>query len=146
MADAGVQANFVDTQQITLTNITDSLTYIQITDFETNIDSNVIKHHLTDDTVDNVFDLYDNYIQGNMWATTPQWAALVTLTVDVDGVRPSKSWQVSEHVLEFRRRNLLQRGQSRQQPPRHYRRRGRFVLPRRQIRQSGGHQGAQVLR
>ncbi len=96
MADAGVQANFVDTQQITLTNIDDSLTYIQITDFETSIDSNVTKHHLTDDTVDNVFDLYDNYIQGNMWATTPQWAALVTLTVDVNGVRPSKLWQVSE--------------------------------------------------
>ena len=57
MVDTGVQANFVDTQQITLTNTTDSLTYIQITDFETNIDSNVTKHHLTDDTVDNVFDL-----------------------------------------------------------------------------------------
>ena len=96
MVDVGVQANFVDTQQITLTNLTDSLTYIQITDFETNIDSNVTKHHLTDDTVDNVFDLYDNYIQGNMWATNPQWAALVTLTVDVAGVRPSKIWQVSE--------------------------------------------------
>jgi len=96
MVDVGVQDNFVDTQKITLTNLTDALTYIQITDFETNIDSNVTKHHLTDDTVDNVFDLYDNYIQGNMWATTPQWAALVTLTVDVDGVRPSRIWQVSE--------------------------------------------------
>ena len=96
MVDAGLQANFVDTQQITLTNITDSLTYIQITDFETNIDSNVIKHHLTDDIVDNVFGLYGNYIQGNMWATTPQWAALVTLTKDVSGIRPVKVWQVLE--------------------------------------------------
>ena len=96
MVDTGVQGNFVDTQKITLINTTDSLTYIQITDFETSIDSNVTKHHLTDDQVDNVFDLYDNYIQGNMWATNPQWAALVTLTVDVAGVRPSKLWQVSE--------------------------------------------------
>ena len=90
MVNVGSQANFVDTQQATLTNVTDSLTYIQITDQEINIDSTVTKHHLTDDTVDNVFDLYANYIQGNMWATTSEWAALVNLTVNVNGVRPTK--------------------------------------------------------
>jgi len=96
MVDVGTQANFVDTQDSKLTNLTDSLTYIQVTDTVTDIDSDVTKHHLTDNTVDNIFDLYANSIQGNMWVTNPQWAALVTLTVDVNGVRPTKIWRLEE--------------------------------------------------
>lgn len=94
MGNVGSQDNFVDTQNSKLTNITDSLTYTQLTDLVADIDSNVTKHHLTDDTVDNVFDLYSNFIQGNMWVTNPEWAALVVLTVDVAGVRPSRIWQL----------------------------------------------------
>jgi len=94
MAEAGIQDNFVDAQDSVLTNLTDSLTYIQITDLILDIDSNVTKHQLTDDTIDNVFSLYMNSMQGNMWATNPEWAALVTLTVDVAGVRPVKSWEL----------------------------------------------------
>lgn len=92
MVDVGVQANFVDTQKSKLTNLTDSLTYNQITDTVLDIDSNVVKHQLTDDTVDNVFSLYMNGVQGNMWITNPEWSALLALTVDVNGVRPSKVW------------------------------------------------------
>ena len=95
MTDVGSQANFVDTQKATLTNVTDSLTYTQITDFAPDIDSNVTKHELTDDTIDNVFSLYMNSLQGNMWVTNPEWAALLALTVDVNGVRPSKAWKFS---------------------------------------------------
>jgi len=95
MVDAGSQDNFVDTQGSILTNLTDSLTYIQLTDLVLDIDSNVTKHQLTDDTIDNVFSLYMNSVQGNMWVTNPEWAALLALTVDVDGVRPSKSWTLS---------------------------------------------------
>jgi len=96
MVNVGSQANFVDTQDAKLTNVTDVLTYIQITDLVVDIDSNVAKHQLTDDTIDNVFSLRMNSIQGNMWATNPQWAALVVLTVDVNGVRPTKIWQLEE--------------------------------------------------
>jgi len=94
MVDAGSQANFVDTQSFKLTNVTDSLTYIQITDVTLDLDSNVTKHELTDDTIDNVFSLYMSGVQGNMWVTNPEWAALVVLTVDVAGVRPVKSWNL----------------------------------------------------
>lgn len=94
MVDAGVQDNFVDTQQSVLTNLTDSLTYIQLTDLVTDIDSNVTKHQLTDDTIDNVFSRRMNSLQGNMWVTNPEWAALVLLTLDVAGVRPIKSWEL----------------------------------------------------
>ena len=95
MVDAGVQANFIDTQDSILTNVTDSLTYKQITDITLDIDSNVTKHQLTDDTIDNVFSLYMNSLQGNMWVTNPEWPALLALTVDIDGVRPSKAWTLT---------------------------------------------------
>jgi len=92
MVGVGTQATFVDTQDSNLTNTTDSKTYTQLTDLMLDIDSNVTKHHLTDDTVDNVFDLYANFIQGNMWVTSGEWADLIALTVDVGGVRPIKIW------------------------------------------------------
>jgi len=94
MVATGVQANFVDTQNAKLTNLSDSLTYTQLTDLVIDIDSNVSKHELTDDTIDNVFTLRMISLQGNMWVTNPQWAALLTLTADVDGVRPSKVWTI----------------------------------------------------
>jgi len=94
MVDVGSSNNFVDAQDSVLTNITDSLTYIQLTDLTFDIDSDVTKHHLTDNTVDNVFDLFANFMQGNMWVTNPEWAALVVLTVDVNGVRPVKTWEL----------------------------------------------------
>jgi len=95
MVDVGVQANFIDTQDSILTNVSDSLTYSQLTDLILDIDSNVTKHQLTDDTIDNVFSLYMNSLQGNMWVTNPEWAALLALTVDVNGVRPSKVWTLT---------------------------------------------------
>jgi len=95
MANVGLQENFVDTQDSVLTNISDSLTYTQLTDLVPDIDSNVTKHQLTDDTIDNVFSLRMNSIQGNMWVTNPEWAALVVLTVDVAGVRPLKAWTLT---------------------------------------------------
>ena len=92
MADVGSPDNFVDTQDSKLTNNTDSLTYTQLTDLVPDIDSNVIKHQLTDDTINNVFSLRMNSLQGNMWVTNPEWAALLTLTIDINGVRPVKIW------------------------------------------------------
>lgn len=94
MVNVGNQSNFVDTQQYKLTNVTDSLTYIQLTDVTLDLDSNVTKHQLTDDTINNVFSLYMSGVQGNMWLTNPQWDALVVLTVDVGGIRPIKSWSL----------------------------------------------------
>ena len=95
MVDVGIPENFVDTQDVSLTNLTDSNTYVQLTDVTFDIDSTVEKNQLTNDTVDNVFSLYMNFIQGNMVITTSEWADLVTLTADVNGIRPVKIWQVS---------------------------------------------------
>ena len=95
MVNVGVQSNFVDTQDSILTNVSDSKTYTQLTDLVLDVDSTVSKHQLTDDTIDNVFSLLLNSIEGNMWVTNPQWAALLLLTKDVLGVRPVKSWTIT---------------------------------------------------
>lgn len=95
MSDVGVPANFVDTQDVSLTNVTNSLTYLQLTNVLFDIDSNIEKNQLTDDTIENVYSLRMNSIQGEMIVTTPQWAALVVLTVDSAGVRPGRLWEVS---------------------------------------------------
>jgi len=94
MVNVGVIDNFVDTQNSILTNMSDSLTYLQLFNLTVDIDSNVTKHQLTDDTIDNVFSLSLNSIQGTMKVTTPEWPALVTLTREVNGVRPIKEWRL----------------------------------------------------
>lgn len=94
MADTGLEENFVDTQGVSLTNETDDLTYIQLTNVNFQIDNHVEKHQLTDGSVDNIFSLYMNYIEANITVTTLQIAALVALTVDLNGVRPSKVWKL----------------------------------------------------
>lgn len=97
----GSQSTFVDTQKSNLARIfpdtpgegdTTNEFYIQITDLVMDLDSKVTKHQLTDDTIDNVFSLYMSSVQGNMWVTTGEWADLVTLTIDVNGVRPINAW------------------------------------------------------
>jgi len=96
MTDIGDQSEFIDTQDVSLRNSTDdNKIYIQLTDVVLDIDSNVTKHHLTDDTVDNVFDLRAISIQGNMVVTNDAWVDFVNLTVDIDGVRPIRDWVIT---------------------------------------------------
>ncbi len=95
MVDVGLKTDTVDTQDVALTNVSDSKTYLQLTDVIPDISSNVTKHQLTDDTIHQVFSLRMNSIQGNILLTTPEIAALVVLTVDVAGVRPIKTWSVA---------------------------------------------------
>lgn len=94
MVDVGTQENTVQTQKVIITNETDSKTYIQATIVNFTIDSNVTKHQLNDDTIDNSFSLPMNSIEGTLRITIPEWADLVTLTKDVNGIRPIKSWSV----------------------------------------------------
>lgn len=94
MTDVGLPKNFVDTQDVSLTNTSDSKTYLQLTNVTFSIDSDVEKNQLTDNTIDNVFSLRMNSIEGDMVVTTDQWTALVVLTVDVSGIRPEKKWKV----------------------------------------------------
>ena len=91
----GLPENFVDTQDVSLENLSDSLIYTQLTDVNFTVDSNIEKNQLTDDTIDNVFSLRMISIEGNMVVTNPEWAALLDLTIDFEGIRPVKIWKVN---------------------------------------------------
>ena len=95
MVAVGSRSNYVDTQDVSLENIADSLIYTQLTDVKFTVDSSVEKNQLTNDTIDNVFSLRMISIEGNMVITNPQWAALLALTIDSGGIRPVKAWKVS---------------------------------------------------
>lgn len=90
----GAEGNFVDTQKVSLTNTSDSLTYTQVTNVTMNIDRPVTKRQLTDDTIDNLFSGYDNFFEGDMVLTTPEYTALQTLTILTSGTLPTKTWEL----------------------------------------------------
>ena len=94
MADIGVEANFVDTQRVSLTNTSDSNTYTQVTNVIFNLDRSVRKRQLTDDTIDNLFSGYDNFFEGDMVLTTPQYNALQQLTILSNGTLLTKIWEL----------------------------------------------------
>lgn len=79
MTDVGSQANFVDTQDVSLTNLTDNLTYTQLTDVQLILTKMVNKHQLTDDTIDNMFSLRMVSMRANIVLTNPEIATLLTL-------------------------------------------------------------------
>lgn len=91
----GIPKNFVDTQDVSLENLSDSKIYTQLTDVSFTLDSTVEKNQLTNDRIDNVFSLRMISIEGNMVITNPEWADLVALTFDVGGIRPVNTWQVN---------------------------------------------------
>jgi len=90
---AGAEKDFVDTQGVKLT--ANSVEYTQLTNLDFQIDSNIEKHQLTNDTIDNIFSLHMDYIQANMILTTGELAGLQVLTKDVNGVRPKHDWALS---------------------------------------------------
>jgi len=91
MSSIGLEKNMVDVQDVTLTNITDSKTYTQLKNVRLDIDRKVTKHQLTNDTIDNIYSLQMNSIEGNIYLTTPDFADLATLASTLD----TKTWEVA---------------------------------------------------
>ena len=91
MSATGIISDTVDTQDVTLTNVTDGIEYSQLRNVIVDIDRNVTKHQLTNDTIDNMYSLLMNSIQGNILLTTPEIAGLVALAVSLD----DKIWKVT---------------------------------------------------
>ncbi len=92
MVDVGVtDANWVDAQGVSLTNLSDAKTYVQLRNVITDMDKNVTKHQLSDNTVENVYSLAMNSIQGNIILTTGEITEWTVLFLNSD----TKVWQVS---------------------------------------------------
>ncbi len=95
MVDAGVEANYVDTQDVNLTNLTDSLTYKQVTNVKLLISRTLTKHFLTDDKIDNLGSMRHISMEGEMILTNPQVAALIALTGTGAAAPVSKVWEIN---------------------------------------------------
>lgn len=91
MADVGLTSDFVDTQDVSLTNVTDNLTYKKLTDVILDMNKNLEKNQLTDNTVDNLYSLFMNGIEGNIRLTTLELDAWTALFISSE----TKVWQVS---------------------------------------------------
>ena len=94
MGDVGFQQNFVDTQNVRLSNLNTSTTYIQITDLIMDIDYSMSHHQLTNDEAENVYSLIKGSVYGHMVVTTTEWTDLISLVTDVNGIRQNDIWTV----------------------------------------------------
>ncbi len=94
-SNVGVEANFVDTQGLTLENVTDELIYDQVLTLDAiDILHSVKFHQLTNDTVEKTFGLTDAGFEIVMMITQPEINALFNLTIPVLAKLPIKEWAV----------------------------------------------------
>ena len=89
---SGVQANFVDTQDVRLTNISDGISYTQLENVKISKKHVRTLHQLTDDTVDKNFSLTDAIIEGDIIMTQPEFALLKTLSTPVNAQLPIRNY------------------------------------------------------
>lgn len=91
---SGVQAEFIDTQDVTLTNISDGVTYDQLENVRVSTRHVTSFHQLSDDTVDKNFSLADVTIEGDIIATSSEFALLKTLSTMVNAQLPIRNYTV----------------------------------------------------
>ena len=95
MADAGELGEYVDSGQVSLTNVTDNLVFKQMFDTRVNIWADITKHQLTSDNIDKLFDLRDFTIEADIWLTEPELVTFVAYTDQTDHLPVAKSWKVT---------------------------------------------------
>ena len=95
MSAVGTKANFVDTQDVELRNVTDALIYRQVFNLYLDIDHDMDINYLRDSQVEKLFDLSNNAVEGDMLVTQPEIAALITLATPVLDQLPRREWRVT---------------------------------------------------
>ena len=84
MVEVGLPIDYIDTQDVTITNTTDSLTYKQATNVRFFIEAKLTRRQRTDDIFENLWDLVTPAIEADIMVTQPEIAALVTLMVQTN--------------------------------------------------------------
>lgn len=95
MSAVGTKANFVDTQDVELRNVTDALIYRQVFNLYYDIDHAMDINYLRDSQVEKLFDLSNIAVEGDMLVTQPEIAALITLSTPVLDQLPRRQWRVT---------------------------------------------------
>lgn len=95
-SNVGVEANFVDTQGLTLENVTDGLIYDQVLTLDAiDILHSVKFHQLTNDTVEKILSLSDSSVGVTLLVTEPELALLVNLSTQTAAQSPERNWNVN---------------------------------------------------
>lgn len=95
MTDVGDPNEFVDSQGVQLTNVTDSKTYIQTLSVQpANLDHSVHFHQLTNDQVEKTFGLTNASFDVLMMVTTTELGELITLSAPVQAQLTTKTWKI----------------------------------------------------
>lgn len=94
MSNVGDRDEFIDTQGVALTNVTDNKEYIQSLTVTPVIAHGTDFNQLTNDTIDKLFSLTDPKFLVSMVATTTEFAQLLALTVPIAATLTSKTWKI----------------------------------------------------
>lgn len=113
MTDVGIEDEFIDTQDVSLENVTDSLVYKQVEVASFHISRSIEKNQLTDDTIDNLASLRFISIIGRLTVTAPDINKLISLTGDgVFGLSPPvKDWKITYSSSKATKRSITIKGQ-----------------------------------
>jgi hypothetical protein len=90
----GTYANFIDTQDVILDNLTDGDIYTQAKTIIPNITHDMVEHHLTTGFVEKLASLDSVTLPITAILTEPQLPPLLVLALDDDGRLPVKEWQI----------------------------------------------------
>jgi len=95
MGEVGLPVDYIDTQDVTITNSTDSLTYKQATNVRAYIKADLTRRQRTDSVFENLWDLRYSAYEVDVMVTQPEIAALVALTLQTNNQLPIKSWAIA---------------------------------------------------
>jgi len=105
----GTYSEFVDTQNVIVTNITDGKTYTQtrmVNPFR--INHEMVEHHLTTGYVEKLPSLESSSVQIVALLTEPELDNLTNLCIVVNGKLPIKEWKVN--YVSFKNGSTLLKG------------------------------------
>jgi hypothetical protein len=92
---AGIPVDYIDTQDITITNTTDAISYDQATNIRFYIQAALTRRQRTDSIFENLWDLVTPAVEADIMVTQPEIAALVALTAQTNNEPPVRSWAVA---------------------------------------------------
>lgn len=89
-------ANFVDTQNVSLTNNTDVVTYTQATNIRWQTNPGKLTRRIrTDGVFENLWQPRMPSFEADIMVTEPQLAGLIALTLQSNNQLPIKSWSIT---------------------------------------------------
>ena len=95
MVNEGVWSERVDTQNVSLTNNTDSITFLQLLNVWIIRTAALTRHIRTDSVIENLWDPAIAAIEGDIVLTTPETTTWNTYLTQTNNQPPTKTWRLA---------------------------------------------------